>query len=534
MSRFLKPGLFVALATMLVACGGSRGENSSAAARDATASSTEKQSAAWVDNRLEVAVPVPVITFGLPQDSVADLQRLLRVHTVNHDNGDLNQVLPPDIEELQEDGPTALVPLLGDTFPNPVLPSAQFEITAAPAELEQEFLAALEQAKLEGSMFDAISMDDWLAQNLPRYGFQLNKNAPSIALLHLEAFGISNHGWYLQGRTGYLEPVRVFGERYPLLTIDTSAVEDPYAGSGDFRSPISNDATPLMADFITEAVEYRLLPASIYPVAQASCHAVTGIIGIRPAGIAEATPLLRSVEESLHPEWMKQAFDNLTGSDVFFDLKILSLPVDDPALDAIARGEFPTMPVLRAWLTTNWENYHVDHPGCEEYLSVVFAGDIGTVPGGGILGIGTYDDKPGYRVSMSWVHEAFRLAGDPEGPVCQLDCDGKDYLNWWDYLMVHETGHILGQRHTHDKSSDTGYGTSNDAFSSVWSTMSYQQDGRVVDFGAMDHANWMRNRAGFALLLAAQNGEIDTPQWHSAMDAASRLDWHGVWAALQK
>ncbi len=523
-----------ALTTLLglSACGGGRPDALDAAARqDAVPEPVNR--AIWESDRLLVEVPVPVITFGLPQASVDQLKRLLQPHQIDHDNGDLNQTLPPDLEEAQEDGPTALVPLLGDAFAHPVLPTAQFEVQAAPADLQAAFVAALQAAQLDEQRFDAIAMDDWLAQNLPAFGFPLNPNAPSLVLMHLEAFGIRDHGWHFQGRTGSLEPVRVFGERYPLLTLDSSAVVDPYAGSGDFREPLASDAVTLMADFVVEAVEYRLLQASIYPIAQAPCHAVTGIVGIRPAGLAEATPLLRSVEEALHADWIKGAFDNLTGTDVFFDMKILSLPVDDPALDVIARGEFPAMPVMRAWLTTNWETYHVDHPGCEEYLSVVFAGDVATVPGGGVLGIGTYDDNPNKRVSMSWVHEAFRLLGDPDSPLCQLDCEGKDYLNWWDYLMTHETGHILGQRHTHDKSSDTGYGTSNDAFSSVWSSMSYQQDGRVVDFGAIDHANWIRNRAGFSLLLAAQNGRMDTPAWEAAMQAAGRNDWVAVWRALQ-
>lgn len=521
---------------LMVACSGGRPTGDATPRAEAAPAETTpaKVQATWENSRLNVDVPVPVIAFGLPEASVTALKRALRVHPVDHSNGDFNQVLPPDLEEFEEDGPTALVPLLGDSFAHPVLPLARFAVTPAGPALEAGLVQAMANAKLDEGLYDAIAIEDWLAENLPAQGLPLNPDAPSIVLLHLDGLGIGNHGWSFQGRTGVLAPVRVFGERHPLLVLDPSAVEDSYAGSGDFRSPVTSDAVELMADFVIEAVEYRVLQASIYPIAQAPCHAVTGIMGIRPTGIAEATDILRAVEDALHPDWIKGAFDHLTGTDVYFDLKILQLPVDDPALDAIARGEFPAMEVLRAWLTTNWENYHVDHPGCEEYLSVVFAGDVATVPGGGILGIGTYDDKPGYRVSMSWVHEAFRLLWDPESPVCQRSCEGKDYLNWWDYLFTHETGHILGQRHTHDKSSNTGYGTSNDAFSSVWSSMSYQQDGRVVDFGAIDHANWLRNRAGFALLLAEQNGRMDSPEWDAAMQAASQLDWQGVWEALQQ
>jgi hypothetical protein len=535
MTRYRLSGFsFLTLALTLVpglsSCG-----NSSPATDVPGLSAQTPVSARWQSDRLMIDVPVPVIAIGFPVADVAGLSAKLRTHRVDHTAGDLNQPIPPDPDEIEERGPTALLPLFGESYPHPVLPNARFQVSAASAAMENEFRTMLSAARLDGNRFDAIAIEDWLANALPRYGFPLNKNAPSIVVLHLDAFGVSNHGWKHQGRTGWLEPVRVFGERYPLLVLDPSAVPDPYAGTGNFRDTLPASATELIADFVIEAVEYRVLQASIYPVAQAPCHAVTGIMGIRPGSIAEATPLLRSVEEALHPEWIKGAFDHLTGTNVFFDLKILHLPVDDPVLDAIARGEFPAFEVMRGYLTLMWDQYHVDRPGCEGYLSVVFAGDVATVPGGGIIGIGTYDDRPtGRRISMSWVAEIFRLTFDPESPVCTLACEQKEYLNWWDYLFIHETGHILGQRHTHDKSSNTGYGTSNNAFSSVWSTMSYQQDGRVADFGAIDHANWLRNRAGFALLHAARGGREGSPAWNQAMDAARLLNWQGVWAALQE
>lgn len=240
--------------------------------------------------------------------------------------------------------------------------------------------------------------------------------------------------------------------------------------------------------------------------------------------------MLRKVRDAFNAPRVKAGWDHLTGADVFFDVKILSLPVDDPVLDALARGEFPAFEVMRGYLSVMFEQYHVEHPGCEEYLSVVFAGDVATVPGGGVLGIGTYDDTPGQRISMSWVAEAVRFTFDPESPYCFASCDGKDYLNWWEYLFSHETGHIMGQRHPHDISlaepdlvtSQTG--SSNNGFSSIWSSMSYHQDGRVIDFGKIDQANWRRNRAGFALGLAAQNGRENSPAWNAAMDQARQLD----------
>ncbi|SFF52709.1 hypothetical protein SAMN04488120_10722 [Fontimonas thermophila] len=499
-----------------------------------------RSAAKWENGRLAVDVPVPVVTISFPQDAVEALRAALQPFTVNHASGDLNQTFPPDVDEVLETGdPVVLLPAFGETITLPVLPTAHYQVTAASPALTQAFARALDAARIDEQTFDANTIEDFLANALPAHGIALNPNAPGIVLLHLEALGVGTHGWKIQGQTGFLAPVRLFGERHPVLVIDPSAVPDSYTGGSAYDSPLAADATAEIVQFVRDATEYRVLQGSIYPIAQAPCHAVTGILGIRHnTSLGEA--ILRQVEDAFDAARVKAGWDHLTGSDVFFDVKILSLPEDDPVLDALARGEFPAFEVLRAYLSLMFEQYHVEHPGCEAYLSVVFAGDVATVPGGGVIGIGTYDDSPGQRISMSWVHEVFRFTFDPESPLCIASCDGKDYLNWWEYLFSHETGHILGQRHPHDITrADPGpeeslLGASNNSFSSIWSSMSYEQDGRMIDFGAIDQANWRRNRAGFALALAAQNGRENTPEWALAMDAASRLDWQGVWAALSR
>ncbi|MBI2383940.1 MAG: hypothetical protein HYV18_07715 [Gammaproteobacteria bacterium] len=315
------------------------------------------------------------------------------------------------------------------------MPGRSGPARAAPATLVQEFAQALPTLKLDDSRLNANAAEDWLAAALVRHGFALNPGAPTVVLMHLGQFGISGHGWKFSGPTGWLEPVRIFGERHPLVVADVSAVSDPYAGTSQtYSSPIPEQADAPMATLIRDLTEYRVLQGSIYPISTAPCHAVAGI-----------------------------------------------------------------------------------------------------------LGIGTYDDNPGKRMSMSWVHDAFHFLLDPESPGCAVGsvafsdnyCKRKEYMNWWDYLLSHETGHILGQRHTHDVNSNTASAASNDSFSAVWSSMSYQQDGRMIDFGAVDHNNWLRNRAGFALQLAAQNGREGSPAWNAAMDAARALDWQGVWEALR-
>lgn len=522
------------LAAFITACG--TGQPPSAQTRDAAAPTPKATFAEWVDGRLTIDVPVQIVSFGLSEDEAAALDAELGQYQVNHGYSDLNQVLRPDpTSEPLERGPAALLPLMGESAVNPMLPTAIYEVQAAPAALVEEFQTALASVKLSETRLDANAMEDWLAEALPRHGFAINPDAPTLVIAHLQAFGISGHGWKIQGPTGSVEPVRLFGERQPLLVMDPSAVPDPYAGTAQpYMNPTASGDAATIASYVRAATEFRLLQGPIYPVSQAPCHAITAIMGIRPTSLAQATPFLRSVEDALIEERIKQSFDNLTGTDTFFDFKIINLPVDDPVLDVLSRGEFPLFEVMRGYLSLNFDQYHVNHEGCERYLSVVFQSDAAAVPGGGIIGIGTYDDSPGHRISMSWVHEIFRLTFDPESPVGILSGDGKDYLNWWEYLFSHETGHILGQRHPHDISSGGGSVTSNDAFSSIWSSMSYQQDGRMIDFGAIDHNNWSRNRAGFALELAAADGRIGTPEWEAALAAARNLDWEGVWEALRR
>ena len=534
--RRLSASIAVVCSLLLGACGGSSPTDAPAPGGGGSgpAEGGAKVRAEWIDGRLSVDVPTTIVTFGLSDAQAAALQAELVPYTVNHANSDLNQVLPPDLEELQSDGVMTLLPLFGDDFVLPVLPTALYAVRPAPAALVAEFEKALAAAKLSDTRYDAIAMEDFLAAALPRYGVKLNPDAPSMAIVHLAAFGVGEHGWKMRAPTGSVEPIRLFGDRNPLLILDPSAVTDPYGSGEAFTEPTAPDNAALIATFVREATEYRMLQGSIYPISTAPCHAVTGIMGVRQTSIAQATPLLRPVEEALVAENIAASFNNLTGGLAHFDLKILQLPQDDPVLDALTRGEFPAFEVLRGYLSLNFDRYHVDHPGCEEYLSIVVQSDLLAVPGAGVIGIGTYDDSPGHRISMSWVHDLFRLTFDPESPVGILADEGKDFLNWWEYLFSHETGHIMGQRHPHDITSSSSASGSSNSFSSIWSSMSYQQDGRMIDFGANDQANWKRNRAGYALSLAAQNGRENTPEWNAAMDKARQLDWTGVWEALRQ
>lgn len=527
----LRRSLIAAAVATLAACGSSSSPVDGRAATMAT----------WTDGRLAIDVPVPVVTFGFPDADVRKLQEALQPLVIDHVTGDLSQ-FPPDLDDASQADPFAVAPTFGETLVLPIKPTARYAVSAAPAALQAKLQAALATAKREDGFYDAVKIEDFLAASLP-----LDPDAPTIVLLHLKALGVKGaHSWRLQGQTGFLSGVRMFGERHPLLVLDPSAdadiraagtTTDPLA-ENVYHNPVATSATEEIAEFVRDATHYRVLQGSIYPVAQASCHAVTALIGVRDqTSLSEMQ--LRKVRDNFDAARVKAGWDHLTDVPVYFDYEFLSLPADDPALDALARGEFPAFEAMRTYLGLMFEQYHVEHAGCEEYLTVVFAGDVATVPGGGVLGIGTYDDTPGQRIAMGWVHEAFRYAFDPESPLCISGCTDKDYLNFYEYIVSHETGHILGQRHPHDISRGDGdevetlAGESNNGFSSVWSSMSYHQEGRVIDFGAIDRNNWLRNRAAFALSIAARDGREGSPAWNAAISRAQQYDWSGAWAALQ-
>lgn len=453
----------------------------------------------WTDDAIEMDVPVPVVLIGFDAESADALDASLSEGVrVAHDAMTLNQPLPPDPDGGVEDH----MPLEGKTLPVPIVPTARFDVQRLDATLQ----AQLSENITAWDSKDGDLLEAWLAAALVDTPLQPDPSAPSLILLHPDFEG-SDATWRYTFPHGHLEPVRSFGEREPM---HIRILSDQEAGDLDH--------------WVTELVHYRFLQGAIYPMPLPECHAITLITAYRPTSVGEHLDELKDAVDLFDPEELERAFGNLTGSTVHVDAKVLELPVDDPVLDLIVRGEFGSLEAQRAWFSLNWQDYHVAHDGCEAYLSFVIHGDLASV-GSGIIGIGTYDGK-GYRIALSWVNEAFRLLWDPASPANQMT-DGSGEYNWINFLHGHEAGHILGMHHPFHSSEGQ-----NNAFQDVWSVMSYSTDGRVIDFSMVDRNNFQRNSAAYVIAEAARLGLDDTPEWSEAFERLTARDWNGASAAL--
>lgn len=471
------------------------------------------------DGRFAVEVDTPVVLLGWPASAASELRSGLQAETVDHSSITYPLVdVPPDSDDVDA---TPLV--TGDPpTPAPIVPTAAYRIVQDPR-LDAQFQANL--TTVEGKVLDASAAEAWLAANLPRFGVSMDANRTVLVLPAVEG----PHSWRYHGNLGYLQPVRTFGEHHPMLAIDLTADADPYVtGGADYQDPVapSKLAKPALKA-IKDVTHHRLLQGPIYPQAILPCHAVTLILAVRATAVTDVLPGFTDAESAVAADRIGRHFANLTRMPVHVDLKVLRLPADDPVLDALSRDRVE-LSAIRLWLEQNWASYWVEHAGCEPYVSFALYGDLSDAEAA-FAGIAMHDVGDGHRISYSIVSELTRL--NAEGPNAAPQ-PGRDPNEWFNRLFSHETGHLFGQRHPHDVTKASG-SAGNNAFSSVWSTMSYQVRGVVDDFGHADQANFARNRAGYVLQAAVAQGLDGTPQFTVALDHLAHLRWQAAADALQ-
>lgn len=458
------------------------------------------------ENEVHVNVTVPVVLVGYSDEQASALEGELENEDVHHQTSDFPQIIRPDPSTATEQ-PSF------DTFDLGVQPTADYDVRTLDNETEADLDQRLATWTAGGSVGPGHALEAYLAEQLDP-----DPNAPSLVLVNSDGLEHGPDAWRYQMKNGYLEPVDSFGELEPLHVIDVA--HNPDAAPDDAAAT---------EGVVHEVTHYRLLQGTVYPPSTAECHALTVVTAYRPTALANYDPGMQNPEELFDPAMIEGAYENLTSNineTVHVDAKVLELPVDDPVLDALSRGEFATFEAQRAWITQNWDEYWVEHEGCEAYVSFVVHTDAASTMTA-VNGIGLYDESTGYRVGLSWINELQRYLTDNDSPLSSASPLGQgesvEEYNYLNYLHAHEAGHTFSMRHPHDISGSGGGGSST-AHEDVWSTMSYSNDGRAADFGAIDQANFARNKVG-ALVLEAQEQGASEEDLTPALEHIAAYEW---------
>lgn len=453
---------------------------------------------------LTVDVPVPVILVGFPAGFTDRLAPHLDARPVAHAVVDSGVTLPEQRPDRR--------------LPHPLVPTPRYDVRPLSGEATATFFQRLQaEATVAPGLYDAVQAERILADVLADEGLAPPPEAPSLVLLHSAPF-LPSHAYRQTYPAGALDEVRFFGEREPFLVMDVSARRDPWVVQGaPYEIPLNLDgrsAPATVALLLRDLVEFRLLQGPVFDVPTERCHGVT-VLGLSRPTSSGNVPSFVSAFGRLDKEGVRNAFVNLTrGHEVHVDLRLLLLPVDDPALHAVAATR--QMETIRWWITTHWEDYWVPHEGCEAYVSVLIDGDLVDPTGG----LATYHVEHDRRISLSlasdWdrLCEVYRYCVDPN--------PGR-----WEYpnlLVTHETGHLFGQGHPHDVTLADGTYVEKWAFSSGYTAMSYQPGDALWDFGAIDRNNWARNRVA-SLYVDAGGDAIPDEEVAPVLAAMAVQDW---------
>lgn len=471
------------------------------------------------DGTIELDIPVDVVLIGFPQSTVTGLAAALEPLPIKHGIYTNQRLLYPE-SGLPQPNPRV----------NPMQPTAVYEVQAAQIGTAARLAAALEAGSVDG-LFDANLAEDLIVAELEDQGMAVSAQHPSLVFVHLGATG---HHYRMTYETGHVDKVRVYGERQPVLVMDVSAAVDPWVGDGEsYNLPVSADGADTvdtLADAARVATHFRLLQGPLYPPTTLTCHGITILTVVRGTALTETLPGYRTADDYVEPDRLVDAWENLLGDGrVFVDHVVLRLPADDPELEAVLRtGQ---LEALRYWMDQNWDDYWVPHDGCEPYVSVFLYGDLSD---SGVSGIATYDVRDGRRLSFSSFNDLNRMQEEDAGlfaPVFHVPDESRYDSDWLDFLYTHETGHLFGQRHPHDVTLVDG-SDGDRTYSSIWSAMSYQEDGKLPQFGAIDVNNQARNRAGI-LMEAVLAASPDDPAIDVALERMAEYDWLGAAAALE-
>ena len=455
-----------------------------------------------VDGVLEVEVPVPVVLVGFPAGFAANLTPLLDESAVRHGHVDHD-------------------PRYGEghpPLPHRLAPIPRHQVHALPAATAAGFFANLSSTGLVSTgLYDAAAAEALLAGELANASLAPRAAAPTLVLLHAGGALPTPYAYRQPYAYAPLDGVRAFGERGPMVIVDTSAA-GPATGGKPYEQPLDPNATgapALVASLVRDAVEFRLLQGPIAPVPTHRCHAVTVVGAWRtlPAGA-----LGPHAWERLDAARLRSRLADLAGGETVH-VDVVPLPAGDPLLSVMAKawlmGEEPLHPNLRgtdpdqvmddvAALATTvdllWPRYWVPRVGCEGYVLVMADGAATE----GVTGRAYWFQESGHRVAVV----IGGLAGLPQA------------LN---VTALHEVGHNFGLPHPVNVITPSGGGGGIAAFGTGHTLMSVALQGRHDTFGAIDPNNWARNRV--AALFGEVGQDADPAELAPVLAALSVQDW---------
>ncbi|HET6397980.1 MAG TPA: hypothetical protein VFH47_00320 [Candidatus Thermoplasmatota archaeon] len=477
------------------------------------------------DGSLQVDVPLDVVLVGFPAGTAAALQSELDAWEHQSDNLLSHPQFPADGTIATRAYTYQAQPLVQRVVPRVL------EVDAAQA---QAFHATV---PVVDGLRDARATER-LALELARdAGAIASPDLPPLVILHQ---GRDAAGYRMTYENGWLDGVRFFGGSEPVIVADVSAPMDRWVGDRQaYDLPVATDDLESLAFLVEDAAHYRAVHGGLYPPPLAPCHAVTVLYAVRASGTTGLwSPI--TAAQALDAARIRARFEELTGDVVHVDVVTKTLPVDDPALDAMLRnvGVAMLLPVsqgvadpvelVRGWVERNWESYHVPHDGCEEYVSLVVFGDYLDDTD---FGIAMHAADRSRRFSFSMASEWARAYAEA-GPVGGIVYGSRPaHMGQYDlvtFLVTHETGHLFGLAHPHNHI-DADNRRIVWSFSPGLTPMSYQTFDRTTDFGAIDRANWARNRVGFLFAALHEAGARDHPAAKAALEAVDRHAWRDAY-----
>lgn len=138
-------------------------------------------------------VDVPVILVGFPNGTARELDQRLEPEEIDHRMTDLNQPLPPN-PRLDV---FAHIPLQGEDFENPIVPTAHYNVQPAPATVVSGIAERVDRWAIDGnaaaredrsSEHEGRALERYLAKALPSAGIPIDPRTPSLVMINGDAF----------------------------------------------------------------------------------------------------------------------------------------------------------------------------------------------------------------------------------------------------------------------------------------------------------------------------------------------------------